>query len=669
MKPFKTRLGPLLLVPSLWCAAISSAHADITLPRLINDGMVLQRDARVTVWGWAEEGESVSVHFQEKTLRTEAGEKGRWQITLPEMPAGGPYTMTITGNNRLEINDILVGDVWVASGQSNMELPMRRVAPLYQEEMNEANYPDIRYFEVPDRYAFKAPAEDLDAGEWVSITPETLPPVSAVSYFFARDLNRALDVPIGVINAALGGSPVESWLSEEALKPFPRHLQEAKRWRDDTLIVETEASDRKRQNEWFAKRDQRDAGYRDGEAIWARPDLDDSDWDTIELPGFWGDADNANGVWWLRKTIEVPQSWAGKPAFMELGRLVDADVVYVNGEKVGETGYQYPPRWYPLSEGLLNAGENTVVVRLTSQSGRPGFVEDKPYELRWNEQRVSLAGEWRLRQGVQLNELGGPTFIRWKPLGLYNGMIAPLTPFAVKGVIWYQGESNVGRAPEYRELFAAMIRDWRQQWQQPEQAFLFVQLANYLEAVDYPVDSAPAPDTAGDTQGDREHLGEWARLREAQQSALNLPHTGMAVAIDVGEWNDIHPLNKEAVGERLALSARAVAYDEKLVFSGPLYRSMKRDGQAITIQFDHTGDGLVSCDGQPLAEFAVAGDNRHFVWADARVQGDTVVVRSDAVRHPVAVRYAWANNPDSANLCNHEGLPAAPFRTDDWPSM
>ncbi|MEX1057362.1 MAG: sialate O-acetylesterase [Natronospirillum sp.] len=631
----------------LLCAS-SMAVADVTLPRLIDDGMVLQRDMPIAIWGWADPQEAVSVNFQGFTWQTVTNEEGQWQLTLPEMDAGGPYELTVKGENTITLNNILVGDVWLASGQSNMELTMARTKPLYAEEMAEANYPEIRFFEVPDRYQFKQPEADLDGGQWQAVSPETLPGISAVGYFFAKDLHQQYEVPIGIINAALGGSPAEAWLSESALKAFPEHLEEAKRWRDDELIERVSAADNARGQAWRERRDQLDRGYSNGEALWAQTTVDDSDWETVTLPGSWGKQGEANGVWWLRKTITLPKDWAGEPAFLEVGRLVDADVTYLNGEPVGQTGYQYPPRWYDVPEGLLKAGENVLTVRLTSENGLPGFVEDKPYELRRGDEVMDLAGEWKVKQGAQMANLEGSTFIRWKPMGLYNGMIAPLTEYAIKGVIWYQGESNVGREAEYDELFPAVITDWRQQFSQPDQPFLFVQLANYLEARDQPGDS------------------DWARLREAQLNALRVPHTGMAVAIDVGEWNDIHPLNKQTVGERLSLAAQAVAYDDDVVAFGAMYSGMEVEGRRIRLHFEHTGSGLVSCDSEPLAEFAIAGEDGHFVWAEARIDGEAVVVESPEVRPPVAVRYAWADNPDEANLCNREGLPATPFRTDKW---
>ncbi|WP_341936830.1 sialate O-acetylesterase [Marinimicrobium sp. C2-29] len=651
MSPIK----PLLLAGALLATLPSFVHAEVRLPQWISDGVVLQRDTPVPVWGWADPDEAVTLTFQGERYQTRANEEGRWEVTLPELKAGGPYEMHIRAENEIRLDDVLVGDVWLASGQSNMELPMGRVEPMFGAEIEQADHPRIRYFEVPDRYQFKHPEQDLEGGQWLSITPDNIRQISAVGYFFARDLQAEYEVPIGIINAALGGSPAESWLSAEALKAFPEHLKEARRFQDDARVAEIIESDQARSNAWYQQRDEKDKGFKDGEFLWADPALDHSDWDTVEMPGYWPEEDEpvVNGVWWLRKTIEVPEDWAGQPAMLVLGRMVDADTTFLNGEPVGETTYQYPPRRYRLPEGVLKAGENTIAIRLTNNQGRAGFFYDKDYQLEWQGDTIDLTGEWHRRQGAELPALEPQTFVRWKPLGLYNGMIAPLTDYPLKGVIWYQGESNVGRAEEYAELFPALINNWRDKWDQEDLPFLFVQLANFLEAREQPGDS------------------DWARLREAQLTTLNTPHTGMAVAIDVGEWNDIHPLDKKTVGERLAQSARAVAYGESdgepdAVGSGPIYQSMKVKGKRVHLRFDAVGSGLASCDGEPLQQFAIAGEDRDFVWAEAKIRGNQVRVWSDDVRNPKAVRYAWADNPEGANLCNREGLPASPFRTDDW---
>lgn len=623
------------------------ALGQIVLPKLISDGMVLQRETEMKIWGWSAAGEKVAVSFRDRTYQTEANGEGKWELRLPEMKAGGPYTMTLKASNTITLNDILIGDVWVCSGQSNMELPMRRVKPLYKEEIAQADNNFIRYFEVPKRYDFNEAHEDLPSGQWEKTTPENVLHFSAAAYFFAKNLHEKYQVPIGLINSALGGSPVEAWMSKEALKAFPEHLQEAERFKDSTLIRQIEQKDQKRINAWYQQLNQKDKAYHQSQTIWYEPDLNTSEWDNMQLPGYWAETPlgSVNGVVWFRKEIEIPAEMTGKAADLNLGRVVDADSVFVNGKYVGSTGYQYPPRWYTIPAGLLKEGENTIAVRVISQSGKGGFVPDKPYYLAVGEDTIDLTGNWKYKLGAEMEPLASQTFIRWKPLGLYQTMIAPLLNYHIKGVIWYQGESNADQPEEYAELFPAMIRDWRKQWDQGDFPFLFVQLANFMEAKEQPAES------------------NWAMLREAQRQALSLPRTGMAVTIDIGEWNDIHPLNKKDVGTRLALAAQKVAYDDDVVFSGPMYESMKIENDKIILTFENIGEGLTS-EGSDLEGFAIAGKDRNYVWAEARIEGNKVMVWSDEVSRPVAVRYAWADNPEKANLYNQEGLPASPFQTD-----
>lgn len=638
---------PVLAV-CFWLMLPQNAPAEVRLPRLVSDGMVLQRDAKVKVWGSADPGESVRIEFRNKTYRTRAGRDSKWQITLPALKAGGPYRMTIAGNNSIILNDVYVGDVWIASGQSNMELPMARVSELYEAEIASSANPMIRHFLVPDRYNFKHPEDDLPEGAWEPANPQTLPGFSAVGYFFARELYNRYRIPVGLINASLGGSPVEAWMSEQALAEFPHHLATAQEFRDDALIQRITENDTKRSEAWYALLDARDRGLKNN---WADPAYDASKWPVMRLPAFWDETElgAVNGVAWFRKEITLPAALAGEPARLEMGRIVDADMTYVNGKFVGNVTYQYPPRKYQVPAGLLKAGRNVIAVRVISNLGRAGFIKDKPYKLVVADTALDLRGEWRYRLGATMDPLQPQTFIRWKPLGLYNAMIAPLLHYRIKGVIWYQGESNVRDAKEYRATFPALVRDWRKQWDQGDFPFLYVQLANFLEAAEQPAAS------------------QYAELREAQLKALRVPETGMAVAIDLGEWNDIHPLNKKDVGARLALAARKIAYGEKnIVHSGPVYKSMKiRKGEAI-LSFTNTGGGLIAAGDGELKHFAIRGRDGKFVWAQARIEGDKVVVWNDAVPGPVAVRYAWADNPQGANLYNKEGLPASPFRTDDF---
>lgn len=622
----------------------------VRLPRLISDGMVLQRDAKVRIWGWASINERISIHFADSTYGTKADSYGHWNVVLSRLGAGGPYTMSINGSNALTVNNIMIGDVWVCSGQSNMELTMKRVSPMYETEIANSANDHIRQFSVPQKYNFNDLQEDLQSGSWKAANPENVLDFSAVAYFFGKELQERHGVPIGLINASLGGSPAEAWISEESLRPFPTYFEEAQRFKNETLIKQIETKDNERIGAWHSLLRQKDEGYKDSRKPWYDPDLNTSNWATMKIPGYWSSTElgPVNGVVWFRKTVVIPSTILGTPAKIILGRIVDSDSVFLNGVFVGTTSYQYPPRRYDIPSNLLKQGENSLTVRVINSAGRGGFVPDKQYAIVAGAVTIDLAGDWRYRLGAKMDSLASQTFIRWKPLGLFNGMIAPLLKFRVKGVLWYQGESNANRPSDYKDLFSALIQDWRKNWKQEDLPFLFAQLPNYMEARSQPSES------------------NWALLREAQLRTLSLPNTGMAVTIDLGEWNDIHPLNKRDVSRRLALAAQKVAYgDEKVICAGPTYRSMKVEGSKIVLTFTDVGSGLIGKGGE-LRHFAVAGTDKRFVWANARIENNNVIVWSDKVSEPIAVRYAWADNPDGANLYNKEGLQASPFRTDDW---
>jgi sialate O-acetylesterase len=557
--------------------------------------------------------------------------------------------MTVNAGNTLAIKDIMIGDVWLCSGQSNMELPVKRVSWVYEAEIAKSENPFIRHFAVPQKYDFNTPRNDLDSGKWQTADPKNVLSFSAVAYFFGTELYEKYRVPIGLINASLGGSPAECWLSEDALKEFPIHEKEAQRYKDQTVISQIEGQDKARIDVWYKLMRQRDEGHKDTLKPWYDPAVSTSDWNVMKVPGYWanGELGAVNGVVWFRKEVDIPASMVGQSARLILGRIVDADSVFVNGIFVGTTSYQYPPRRYDIPSNVLKEGRNIIIVRVISNLESGGFVLDKPYELVSREQTIDLKGEWHYRLGAAMEPLARQTFIRWKPGGLYNAMLSPLLNYSIKGVVWYQGESNAERPVEYRELFPALIRDWRRKWGQGDFPFLFVQLPNYMEKKDQPSES------------------NWALLREAQLRTLSLSHTGMAVTIDIGEWNDVHPLNKKDVGKRLVLAAQKVAYaEDKIVFSGPMYQSMKVEGNKIILTFTNTGSGLVAKGGE-LKQFAISGLDKKFVWADAKIENNHVVVWSEKVPDPVAVRYAWADNPEGANLYNAEGLPASPFRTDE----
>ena len=640
-----------LILVLIWILS-SVAQGQVRLPRLLSDGMVLQRDADVKIWGWASPDEKVSARFLGSSYETSADSSGDWKIVLSELKAGGPFEMQIFGRDSVTVHDIMIGDVWVCSGQSNMELPMKRVSPIYGADIANSANPYIRQFLVPQTYDFTGPHNDLQSGSWKVANPENVLQFSAVAYFFARELYAIYRIPIGIVNSSLGGSPAESWMSEEALKSFPSYYEEAQRFKDGSLIKQIEDQDRARIHAWYTLLRENDRGYKDQRKPWSDPTLNTSGWSIMNVPGYWSDTKlgQINGVVWFRRTFQVPSSIAGKEARLILGRIVDADSVFVNGVFVGTTSYQYPPRRYHIPAHLLKKGENSIVVRVISNQGKGGFVPDKQYDILASNVSINLKGKWFFRLGAEMKPLASESFIRWKPLGLYNAMIAPLLNYRIKGVVWYQGESNAGRPLEYRELFPALIRDWRKAWDQGDVPFLFVQLPNFMEAKKEPSES------------------NWAVLRESQLKTLSLPNTGMAVTCDIGEWNDIHPLDKKDVGLRLALAAQKVAYGEtSVVSSGPLYDSMRIEGRKIVITFTNTGSGLMARGGGRLKYFAIAGADRHFLWADARIENQEVIVWSNKILKPVAVRYAWADNPEGANLYNKEGLPASPFRTDDWP--
>lgn len=618
--------------------------AQIKLPKLISDGMVLQREAQVRLWGWAAPQEKVSLEFLGNQFSAKADSSGYWAIFLPKQKSGGPFEMTFSASNKITLKNILFGDVWLCSGQSNMELPMDRVRDKYPDVIANANNPEIRQFLVPDAYDFEKPNEDVSSGEWLAVNPQNIAKFGAVGFFFAAELYAKYKVPIGLINSALGGSPADAWISEGEIKKFPEHYQELIKFKDKKLIAQIEAADRKNSSEWFALLNRTDAGLK----RWSAENLDDADWQTMNVPGYWADEPlgNKNGVVWFRKEIAVPKSLTGKPAKLLLGRIVDADSVFINGEFVGTTSYLYPPRRYLLKSSVLKEGKNVIAIRVINNSGKGGFVLDKPYSLIVGTDSIDLKGKWRYKLGAEMKPMMGGTTIRWKPVGLYNAMIAPLTNYAIKGALWYQGESNTKNPSEYFPLMQTLIADWRSKWDQGDFPFILVQLANFMEEKNEPGEST------------------WAEVREAQLKTLRLRNTGLAVAIDLGEWNDVHPLNKKEVGRRLALQAMDVGYREKnIIPSGPLFESVKKSRDKLVVSFKYD-DGLQSIHNEELKYFSIAGPDKKFVWAKARLENNKVIVWNENIPDPKFIRYAWADNPVGANLTNKASLPASPFEAE-----
>jgi sialate O-acetylesterase len=626
------------------------AYTQVRLPQLIGDGMVLQRGIPLKFWGWAAPAERIELKFAGHTYKTQTGADSSWEVKLPPMKAGGPYTLEIRATNHLAVNDILVGDVWFCSGQSNMVIPMERVKEKYPNDIAGADFPQIRNFFVPTAAHVDSIHKDLPHAGWKESNPTNVLAFGAATYFFARDLYQKYHVPIGIINSSVGGTPIQAWISKAGFSHMPSYLEAIGNFPEENYLAET----LRRKASTERSIEHPDLGLA-GAVKWYSADYVPVGWHPFWLPGYWADqgVKGLNGVVWFRKEIEVPASMAGKPAKLMVGRIIDADETYLNGVKVGNITYQYPPRRYEVPAGVLKEGKNLLVVRVTNMSGKGGFVPDKRYELTDGFTHIDIRGDWQYKVGQVFPPRspgggGGPFFsAQNEPTGLYNTMVAPAIRYGVKGFLWYQGEANASSPREYRKLLPVLIADWRARWEEGNIPFLYVQLPNYMEVQYSPSES------------------QWAELREAQLDALSLPNTGMAVTIDAGEWNDIHPLDKKDVGDRLALAAERLAYgDTSVVASGPIFQSARIDGNKIILSFTGIGGGLLVRGGGDLQQFAIAGTNKKFVWADARIEGDQVIVSSPDVPAPQYVRYAWADNPEGANLYNKEGLPASPFRTD-----
>ncbi len=624
---------------------------ELQLPRLFSDGLVVQRGVPVPVRGRAAPGARVAVGFAGRTRQALADAAGQWSTTFPALKAGGPLTLTVEASGkRIEVRDILVGDVWVASGQSNMEFALANAAN-GPAAVAAAHDPLLREFAVPHSWSDSA-QQDLVGGSWTAADSQHAGRFSAVAYFFARDLRTATGVPIGIIHTSWGGSNIETWMSRRALgigDSAWNALAQQERAQSDAVRDSLRAR--------LGGLPSADSGLVEGRALWADPALNDDAWMPMPVPSLWEVAGlpGLDGIVWYRTSFTLTEEEARQGARLSLGMIDDDDITWVNGSEVGRTEGYNRPRLYTVPATALHAGTNVLAVRVVDSGGGGGpYGDPSGFYIEAGSARHPLAGTWKLRVGAVSFQPDGQR-INKIPSVLYNRMIHPLLPYPIKGVIWYQGESNAdsdAQAAAYRLLFAGLIRSWRSEWN-PASAgfpFLWVQLPNFGAR-----DSAPPARAA------------WATLRESQTAALALPRTGQVVIIDLGNPDDIHPRAKEPVGQRLARVARRVAYGEALAASGPTYRRHALEGGRVIVEFDHVGGGLVSHGGGAgVGGFAVAGADRRFVWAQARIEGNHVVVWSDAVANPVAIRYAWGNDPENASLFNADGLPAAPFRTDSW---
>jgi sialate O-acetylesterase len=621
------------------------AYGKVSLPALVADNMVLQRDKPVMIWGKADVGETVTVSLLKKSWRTTADSSGRWSITLPPQKAGGPYSITV---NDIVLNNILFGDVWLCSGQSNMETPIPRLLERYGDEIRNYSNSLIRYVKIPTATDFHSPREDVPPAPWLELDPVQAMNYSALPYFFAKELFEKIRVPVGIVNASVGGTPIEAWVSEASLSDFPAYLNDKRICESDEYIAAMQRAASIPGRRYAEIMTQQDKGL-NGALRWSDVLYDDSGWSATPMfDNSW--ARNGFrpvfGVFWLRRYVDIPPDMAGRKATLYLGRIEGADSVYINGKYVGNTTYQYPPRIYPLPEGILHSGRNLITVRMSG--GSPSFVRGKSYKIVFDDssEPISVEGEWKYKVGVIMPppEAAGGSFTG-KPVGLYNGMIAPLRNFTFKGAVWYQGESNADRYTEYYRLLTSLISDWRRLWND-DLPFFIIQLPNYMEP------------------SFLQAYSSWAELREVQrQVARDVPKASLVVAIDLGEWNDIHPLNKKDLGIRLSLQVRKQLYGENIVADGPVFLSAVPVDGKMKITFRDGSNDLMPVD--DLKGFLLAGSDGIYREARAAVTPDrAVMVWHDDIPNPVKVRYAWSNNPDGANLRNRSGLPASPFQYD-----
>ncbi|WP_461534104.1 sialate O-acetylesterase [Sinomicrobium sp.] len=618
---------------------------ELRLPAYFSDNMVLQRDTPINLWGWSVPGQEVRVKIGSSSQRDKSDKDGKWQVQLPAFPAGGPYTVKISsGASVVELHNVLMGDVWLCGGQSNMEWPLGQT-PFEETDTLWLKEQQLRLLKIIPEMDYR-PREDVHSFGWELPNPERISAFSAVGYHFGKFVQRESGVPIGLISVNLGATSIETWMSNESLKAFSQFKEEL---RHSGSFAEVEEAFDKSKKNWYNQY------YYTGPGIaekWFLPQTDTSSWSTMEIAGnTWEEEENLkdfDGAVWFRKNFDLPDEFEGDSLLLQLLQIDNHDISWVNGHRIGETFGRHNHRNYTVPVDILKKKDNVLTVRVFDTGGIGGFTTPAFWgnEVLW--------GKWYYRKGLEYDadkfleqELVNVTPFS-SPAVLYNANVAPLTSLNIKGVIWYQGEANVARAVEYRKLFPALIRDWRNHFGR-EIPFLWVQLANYGQEADTPKSST------------------WAELREAQSMAQHLPNTAMAVTIDIGEAEDIHPRNKLDVGKRLGALAMNLCYGGKYAAQSPQFKDMERKGDSLFIRFTAATPALKTSDKYGyIRGFQLAAENRKFYWAKAFLRGDTVVVYTPGLHRPVAVRYGWSDNPGKLDLTDENGLPVAPFRSDDW---
>jgi len=642
-------------------SCVFSVSAKPVLPPLFSSNMVFQQNTDAPVWGTSAPGLEIRLtpSWKGRPVVVKADSDGFWKTTLRTPAAGGPFTLTISDGEAVTLSNVMVGEVWICSGQSNMQMPLAGWGKVlrYEQEIAVSANKNIRLFQIT-REVNVRPSNVVHptTKTWEVCAPKSVENFSAVAYFYARELQNKLKVPVGVIDVSYGGTIVEAWTSGSSLDQVPAFAERLDVVRKaPTDPRELELKYQREMKAWNQHLWDLDKGHSGENAVWAACDLDDASWKGMSVPSFIEDVclPNFDGVLWFRRKVELGDAFLTGDLQLSLGPIDDEDVCYFNGVEIGHTSSYNVNRLYTVPKNLLKKGTNVIALRVTDSGSNGGIYGKKDQLFLTNGiSRIDLCGVWKYQVSIDKKQIPvAPVLLTNQPnypTLLFNAMIHPLIPFAMKGVIWYQGESNADRAYQYRDLFPLLIRDWRLQWGK-DFPFYFVQLANYKQRSDKPCED------------------EWAELREAQLKALSVEKTGMAVTTDIGDANNIHPKNKQEVARRLSLIALSNSYARNVLFSGPVYKSFRINGSTIRVSFDFIDGGLMAKGGE-LKGFTIAGPDHKFYPAKAVIKENRVVVSASEVPFPVAVRYAWQANPE-CSLYNKANLPASPFRTDDWPGM